>query len=324
MDPPGPLRVPAACALKGARRARSAIRCAARCSSACTSRPRCALSSGPRRTRYTVRPACSRSVMRAVWPMQRQSRALLLGVFAARVGTGLHEIDERVGTGCAGAEPRAVPVRCRRRRAAASGQDGGRAAAAAPPAAPRPAPAPGGKRRACHGARSRWRRHPGCGWVPSGALGSQLRLRSISALSCSAVRCGTLLTKGTGALVMYSATPSASASPISSPTTRPSTKPPRWLPRSLHAAASCATGASRAIDSGAPHAQHRQRVAQHLRGGGQQRHAGPRQCRVVDQEAFAGVVAVERPPPDRAGRRPRRAAPVRPRRASACRGTRPA
>ena len=36
----------------------------------------------------------------------------------------------------------------------------------------------------------------------SGAFGSQLRLRSVSAASCSALRCGTLLMKGTGALVM--------------------------------------------------------------------------------------------------------------------------
>ena len=42
----------------------------------------------------------------------------------------------------------------------------------------------------------------GTGRVPKAPLGSQLRLRSISALSCSAVRCGTLLMKGTGALVI--------------------------------------------------------------------------------------------------------------------------
>jgi len=34
-----------------------------------------------------------------------------------------------------------------------------------------------------------------------GLFGSQLRLRSISAASCSALRCGTLLMKGTGTLV---------------------------------------------------------------------------------------------------------------------------
>ena len=74
-----------------------------------------------------------------------------------------------------------------------------------------------------HLAGAAWRGTP----LPaSGPLGSQLRLRSVSAVSCSAVRCGTLLMKGTGALVMYKATPRAKARPISRPTTRPSTKPP--------------------------------------------------------------------------------------------------
>src|SRR5437660_6932713 len=67
------------------------------------------------------------------------------------------------------------------------------------------------------------------GLPASGAFGSQLLLRSASAASCSALRCGTLLTKGTGVLVTYSATPSASASPINRPTIMPSTKPPRCV-----------------------------------------------------------------------------------------------
>src|SRR5215831_17238366 len=61
----------------------------------------------------------------------------------------------------------------------------------------------------------------------SGALGSQFLLRSASAASCSGVRCCTLLTNGTGALVTYNATPSASAKPTNRPTMRPITKPPR-------------------------------------------------------------------------------------------------
>src|SRR5262245_60785312 len=47
------------------------------------------------------------------------------------------------------------------------------------------------------------------GLLASGALGSQFLLRSVSAASCSGVRCCTLLTNGTGALVTYSATASA-------------------------------------------------------------------------------------------------------------------
>jgi hypothetical protein len=49
------------------------------------------------------------------------------------------------------------------------------------------------------------------GFLPaSGAFGSQCLFFSASAASCSAVRCGTLSMKGTGVLVMYSATASAS------------------------------------------------------------------------------------------------------------------
>src|SRR5438132_14401960 len=50
------------------------------------------------------------------------------------------------------------------------------------------------------------------GFLPySGLFGSQFRFFSVSAASCSAVRWGTLLMKGTGTLVTYSATPSATA-----------------------------------------------------------------------------------------------------------------
>src|SRR5262245_47610309 len=65
------------------------------------------------------------------------------------------------------------------------------------------------------------------GFGVSGALGSQFLLRSVSAASCSGVRCCTLLTNGTGALVTYSATASASAKPTNRPTIKPITKPPR-------------------------------------------------------------------------------------------------
>ena len=67
--------------------------------------------------------------------------------------------------------------------------------------------------------------------LASGALGSQWRFFSASAASCSAVRWGTLSTKGTGTFVTYRATPRASARPTSSPTTTPNAKPPRWAPR---------------------------------------------------------------------------------------------
>ncbi len=66
------------------------------------------------------------------------------------------------------------------------------------------------------------------GFLPcSGAFGSQFLFFSASTASCSAVRCGTLLTKGTGTLVTYSATPSATARPTIRPTIRPITNPPR-------------------------------------------------------------------------------------------------
>src|SRR4051794_6802390 len=46
------------------------------------------------------------------------------------------------------------------------------------------------------------------GFLPySGLFGSQFLFFSASAASWPAVRCGTLLTKGTGTLVTYSATP---------------------------------------------------------------------------------------------------------------------
>src|SRR5262249_40383103 len=118
------------------------------------------------------------------------------------------------------------------------------------------------------------------GFLPySGLFGSQLRFFSASAASCSAVRCGTLLTKGTGTLVTYSATPSATAKP----TIRPLTKPPRC--DFIRAPIS---HSFRRAD-----AQHAQRIANHLAGGAEQRQPRAREFAVaVDQEAHLVVIRV--------------------------------
>ena len=130
----------------------------------------------------------------------RQPGALLLGVLGAGEGAGLDEVGERVAAGgqacdafgaaalaatAAGAlAPAAGRVgRAARRRAAAGSTPGGAA--------------PSRSAAARRGAAGRRRGRLGAGFLPaSGLFGSQLRLRSASAASWSAVRCGTLLTNG--------------------------------------------------------------------------------------------------------------------------------
>ena len=202
-----------------------------------------------------------------VKPDQRQPGALLLGVLGARVGAGLDEVGERIGRRApvgAGAAAAAA------RRSAAGGRwSRSPAAAACAPARRsrgrrrtrrRCAPAAGRALRSCRPAA---RSGPSCG--------SSRPVRR----PARRLRCGTLLMNGTGTLVTYSATPSASASPISRPTIRPSRKPPRCARTSGcgHAAAPGAGGFARHRLGGAD-AEQRQRVAQHLARGRQQRQPG--------------------------------------------------
>ena len=174
--------------------------------------------------------ACSRSVSLALDAQHRQLGALLLGVFGAREGAGLHEVGERIGRRRPWTRP-AAPARLAGRgwpaRAVAAGRPRGARRRQRPGRRPAARRSRGGSAGAAAAGADGGGSAPGS-CRRAALFGSQFRLRSASAASCSAVRCGTLLTNGTGTLVTYSATPSASARPISRPTIRPMTKPPRW------------------------------------------------------------------------------------------------
>ena len=147
--------------------------------------------------------------------------------------------------------------------------------------------------------------------LASGALGSQLLLRSASAASCSGRALRHLVDEGhrrLGHVQRHGRAPTAR--PSSRPTIRPITKPPRCVCASAFMGAACtpprrgirpsaavrshadssmvATHADRCRD-----AEHRETVAQHLARCGQQRHAGTCQRRVVDQKTLGRIVRVK-------------------------------
>jgi hypothetical protein len=135
-------------------------------------------------------------------PLQRELGALRLGIFLGAVGAHLHEVGERISRGAADrawarppGDPK--PVRFGRRRLSAQNC---RFGARTPPpparAVPRSAAAGPGA-----GAGTEAVAAGAAGLPCRGALGSQSLWRLCSAASCSGVRSGPLVTKGTGTRV---------------------------------------------------------------------------------------------------------------------------
>ena len=124
----------------------------------------------------------------------------------------------------------------------------------------------------------------------SGAFGSQLRLRSLSAASRSLPpRCGTLLTNGIGTLVTYKRDRQRQCQ-----TDQQSDDQAEPESATLSLFHCCSVAICFAVHLfGCADTDHVQCVGDHLPGGAQQRQARPRQRRVVAEYPLGRVIAVE-------------------------------